>query len=184
MAWKRRCIISRPIFPTPASRASGFLKFCADACARQQPDQERVLSAAFRQLLHGARFPSRQQRDHHSGRFRHSARRLQPEEMAVLSVRPLCRSDRQIPRTYQRTYAELFRRAQPMDFGIGYRWRSHESNLLLSVRLPDDGSATADATSSTETAPPPPHRPRPRKPRPAPPPPPQPAPSHGFLWFQ
>jgi hypothetical protein len=71
-----------------------------------------------------------------------------------------------------------------MDFGIGYRWRSHESNLLLSVRLPDDGSAAADATSSTssiEASPAPPPKPRPRKPRsPAPPA----EPSHGLFWFR
>jgi hypothetical protein len=70
-----------------------------------------------------------------------------------------------------------------MDFGIGYRWRSRESNLLLSVRLPDDGSVTADATSSTEPAAPAPasHKPRPRKPRPSPPPV---EPSHSFFWFR
>ena len=39
-------------------KASGFLKFCCDARARQQPDQERVLSAALRQLHHGARLTS------------------------------------------------------------------------------------------------------------------------------
>jgi hypothetical protein len=44
-------------------------------------------------------------------------------------------TDRRIPRTLSaESYAELFRRAQPMDFGIGYRWRTHESNLLLSVK--------------------------------------------------
>ncbi|HSY56398.1 MAG TPA: hypothetical protein VK834_08105, partial [Bradyrhizobium sp.] len=90
----------------------------------------------------------------------------------------------EFPARYQQSYAELFRRAQPMDFGIGYRWRSHESNLLLSVRLPDDGSAAADATSSTssiEASPAPPPKPRPRKPRsPAPPA----EPSHGLFWFR
>ena len=70
----------------------------------------------------------------------------------------------EFPGRYQESYAALFRRAQPIDFGIGYRWRTHESNVLLSVRLPDDGSASSDATSSTETALPPP--PRPRRPRP------------------
>jgi len=35
-----------------------------------------------------------------------------------------------------------------MDFGIGYRWRSFESNLLLSVKLPSDGSESADTTPS------------------------------------
>jgi hypothetical protein len=40
------------------------------------------------------------------------------------------------PGRYQPRYAELFRRSQPMDFGIGYRWRTFETNLLLSVRVP------------------------------------------------
>ena len=74
----------------------------------------------------------------------------------------------EFPSRYQESYAALFRRAQPMDFGIGYRWRTHESNLLLSVKLPDDGTASSDAMSSTEASPPPPSSapPRPRRPRP------------------
>jgi hypothetical protein len=40
------------------------------------------------------------------------------------------------PGRYQPDYAELFRRAQPIDFGIGYRWRSYETNLLLSIKVP------------------------------------------------
>ena len=55
---------------------------------------------------------------------------------------------------YNAKYAALFKNAPPIDFSIGYRWRTPKSNVLLSVRLPDDGSAGADATSSTETAPP------------------------------
>jgi hypothetical protein len=65
----------------------------------------------------------------------------------------------EFPGRYQESYASLFRRAQPIDFGIGYRWRTPETNVLLSVRLPDDGSPAIDATASTE-APPPPPRPR------------------------
>jgi len=42
----------------------------------------------------------------------------------------------EFPGRYQPKYAELFRRGQPMDFGIGYRWRSFESNLLLSIKVP------------------------------------------------
>ena len=105
-----------------------------DARARQQPDQERVLSAALRQLHHGARFPARQQRHHHPGRFRHSARLLQSRRNGASSrsaAMPVRSANS--PGRYQESYAELFRRAQPMDFGIGYRWRTHESNLLLSV---------------------------------------------------
>jgi hypothetical protein len=73
----------------------------------------------------------------------------------------------EFPGRYQQQYAELFRRSQPMDFGIGYRWRSFESNLLLSVRLPSDDSGQVDATPAVE--PPQPKPPRPRKPRPPPP---------------
>jgi hypothetical protein len=90
------------------------------------------------------------------------------------------------PGAYQPKYAELFRRAQPMDFGIGYRWRSFESNLLLSVQLPSDSSGSADATPSAPAAEPAqpqqslqPKPPRPRKPRP-------PAffdPPRDFFWF-
>jgi hypothetical protein len=64
-----------------------------------------------------------------------------------------------------------------MDFGIGYRWRAHESNLLLSVRTSPD-EPLADATSSTE--PPPAAPPRPKKPRPPAPVGPQ---RGGFFWF-
>jgi hypothetical protein len=42
----------------------------------------------------------------------------------------------EFPGRYQPKYAELFRRSQPIDFGIGYRWRTFESNLLLSIKAP------------------------------------------------
>ena len=35
---------------------------------------------------------------------------------------------------YQPRMAELFQRASPLDFGIGYRWRKNESNLLLAEK--------------------------------------------------
>src|SRR6201996_2292609 len=81
----------------------------------------------------------------------------------------------EFPGRYQQSYAELFRRAQPMDFGIGYRWRTHDSNLLLSVKTGPDEPTVPDATASTEPIAPPP-RPRPKKPKP-------PEPRHGFFWF-
>jgi hypothetical protein len=84
----------------------------------------------------------------------------------------------EFPGRYQEQYAELFRRSQPMDFGIGYRWRAFESNLLLSVKLPSDDTGSVDTTAAAE---PPPQKPqRPRRPR-------QPVaaqPSRGFLWFR
>jgi hypothetical protein len=80
----------------------------------------------------------------------------------------------EFPGRYQQSYAELFRRAQPMDFGIGYRWRTHDSNLLLAVKTGPDEPSVPDATASTEPVAPPP-RPRPKKPKPEP--------RHGFFWF-
>ena len=37
---------------------------------------------------------------------------------------------------YQRPLSQIFRRAPPIDFGVGYRWRLCESNLLLAVKKP------------------------------------------------
>jgi hypothetical protein len=50
------------------------------------------------------------------------------------------------PGRNQPAMRELFRkgRAEPIDFGIGYRWRPRESNLLLAVR-----SATRAASDET-----------------------------------
>jgi hypothetical protein len=64
-----------------------------------------------------------------------------------------------------------------MDFGIGYRWRSHESNLLLSVKLAG-GPADGLETMSSAEPPPPRHAPAVRKPRP-----PAPIPQPNFFWF-
>lgn len=46
------------------------------------------------------------------------------------------------PRTYQPMLSQLYRkgRAGPLDFGIGYRWRPRESNLLLAIK---NGAKTA-----------------------------------------
>ena len=51
-------------------------------------------------------------------------------------------------RTYQERMGELFSKgnAIPIDFGIGYRWRKNESNLLLAQKV-------AAATSDNELAP-------------------------------
>jgi hypothetical protein len=51
------------------------------------------------------------------------------------------------PNTYQPKLAELFKKsATPLDFGVGYRWRSSESNLLLAIR--DDPGLTGAAGAS------------------------------------
>jgi hypothetical protein len=63
------------------------------------------------------------------------------------------------PGKYQSKYAELFQRSQPIDFGIGYRWRSVESNLLLSVKVAPDSAGVVEAPLS-EVAQQKPQRPR------------------------
>jgi len=52
------------------------------------------------------------------------------------------------PGRYQHEYSALFRDARPIDFGIGYRWQPHASNLLLAIKKP----AEAGAEASTQAA--------------------------------
>jgi hypothetical protein len=161
-----------------SARASGFLKFCTSLA----PGNSLVKSASY--LMHAGNFTV--VRD---WLLANSATIVQDDSgipLASFDARkwrffPFGRYDGPIaefPGRYQESYAALFERAQPLDFGIGYRWRPHESNLLLSVRV-----AAADDTSplqtSTEPLPQPPPRPR-RPPRPEPYPPPPPMPF--WLW--
>jgi hypothetical protein len=162
-------------------KASGFLKFCAAL----GPGNSLIKSASY--LLHSGNFTT--VRDF---LLVNSATIIQddsgiplpyysPKKWRFFPFGRYAGPIDEFPGRYQRSYAELFRRAQPMDFGIGYRWRTHESNLLLSVKLPDDGSASSEATSATETAPPPPPR-RPRRPRPPADVGPQPRGGGFFIW--
>ncbi|MCC7346471.1 MAG: hypothetical protein IT538_03650 [Variibacter sp.] len=73
--------------------------------------------------------------------------------------------------------AELFKKAKapPLDFGIGYRHRGHDSNLLLAVRreplklsAPQTSQATPPAIASPPAAVPPPAAPPPVPPAPIP----------------
>ncbi|WP_171709140.1 hypothetical protein [Bradyrhizobium archetypum] len=144
-------------------KASGFLKFCATLA----PGNSLLKSASY--LLHSGNFTTVR-----NFLLNNSATIIQDDSGIPLAYystkkwrlfpfgRYLGPIDK-FPQHYQPSYAELFRRAQPIDFGIGYRWRTPETNVLLSVRLPDDGSPAIDATSSAEAAPPPP---RPRRLRP------------------
>ena len=147
-------------------KASGFLKFCATLA----PANSLIKSASY--LLHSGNFTTVR-----NFLLNNSATIIQDDSGIPLTYYnakkwrffPFGRYAGPIsefPGRYQESYASLFQRAQPIDFGIGYRWRTHESNLLLSVRLPDDGSAGTDATSSAEPPPPPPPPPRSRRPRP------------------
>ncbi|VIO65850.1 hypothetical protein CI1B_09580 [Bradyrhizobium ivorense] len=153
-------------------KASGFLKFCATLA----PGNSLIKSASY--LMHGGNFTTVR-----NFILANSATIIQDDSGIPLTYynakkwrffpfgRYLGPIDK-FPGRYQASYAQLFSRAQPIDFGIGYRWRTHESNVLLSVKLPDDGTGAAEAAAAPEEiAPAPPPRPRPRKPRPLPPPP-------------
>jgi hypothetical protein len=161
----------------PGVRASGFLKFCAPLA----PGNSLIKSASY--LLHSGNFTTAR-----DWLLANSATVVQddsgiplanynPKKWRFFPFGRYAGPIEKFPSRYQQQYADLFRRSQPMDFGIGYRWRAYESNLLLSVRLPFDDTGQADATPAP--APPPPTPPRPKKPRP-------PAPigqSGGFFWF-
>src|SRR5580692_10723024 len=133
-------------------RSSGFLKFCATLA----PGNSLLKSASY--LLHSGNFST--VRDFI---LANSATVIQddsgiplgyysPKKWRFFPFGRYAGPIDKFPGRYQPSYAELFRRAQPMDFGIGYRWRSHESNLLLSVKLPADGSGSVDATPAEPSA--------------------------------
>ena len=160
-------------------KVTGFLKFCATLA----PGNSLIKSASY--LLHSGNFTTVR-----NFILANSATVVQDDSGVPLAFYdprkwrffPFGRYAGPIdefPGRYQPAYAELFRRAQPMDFGIGYRWRTHESNLLLAVKVPSDGSAPVESTSSTEPPPPAPPRARhvPRPPRDVGEPP------RGFRWF-
>jgi hypothetical protein len=159
-------------------RSSGFLKFCAGLA----PGNSLIKSASY--LLHAGNFST--VRDFI---LANSAAIIQddsgiplayysPKKWKFFPFGRYAGPISEFPGKYQEEYAELFRRSQPMNFGIGYRWRSYESNLLLSVRLAADETAPVDTTSSADPLPAP-RPPRPHKPRP-----PQPVESRsGFSWW-
>jgi hypothetical protein len=157
-------------------RNSGFLKFCATLA----PGNSLIKSASY--LLHSGNFSTVR-----NFLLAKSATIIQddsgipladydPAQWQFFPFGRYAGPIAEFPGKYQEQYAELFKRSQPMDFGIGYRWRSFESNLLLSVKLPsgDTGrvDAAASATPSRQT------QPRPRRPR-------QPdiVEPRGFPWF-
>jgi hypothetical protein len=116
-------------------RASGFLKFC-DTLGL---GDSLLKSASY--LLYNPNFSTVRE-----FLLAHSASIIQDDSGIPLAfydstrwrlfpfgryVEPIA----EFPGRYQPKYAALFTRAQPMDFGIGYRWRPRESNLLLSIRV-------------------------------------------------
>jgi hypothetical protein len=126
---------------------SGFMQFCE----KLAPGDSLIKSASY--LLHHGGFTK--VRDF---LVAHSATLLQDD-----SGVPLAYFDRKkwqlkafgrylqplgiFPNTYQPRLAEFFRKSStPINFGIGYRWRPNESNLLLAVR--EDVTGNADASAS------------------------------------
>jgi hypothetical protein len=145
-------------------KSSGFLKFCETLA----PGNSLLKSASY--LLHAGNFST--VRDFI---LANSATIIQddsgipltdynPRKWRFFPFGRYAGPIAEFPGRYQPAYAELFRRSQPMDFGIGYRWRSYESNLLLSVKLPTDDSGSVDATPAEPSSqiPTPARRPRPQ----------------------
>jgi hypothetical protein len=114
---------------------SGFLTFCA----RLGTADSFIKSASY--LLHGGGFSKVR-----GFLLEHSATILQDDSGIPLvyfdqkkwRLQPLGRYAGPLSifaRAYQPRMAELFRKAAPLDFGLGYRWRRNESNLLLAQKL-------------------------------------------------
>ncbi len=125
---------------------SGFLTFCG----KLGPADSFIKSASY--LLHTGGFTRIR-----SFLLNHSATILQDDSGIPLAyfdprkwrLEPFGRYVGPLSifgNSYQAGMAELFRHATPIDFGIGYRWRKNESNLLLAQR-------TGTATAETELVP-------------------------------
>jgi len=137
-------------------KSSGFLKFCETLA----PGDSFVKSASY--LLHSGGFSKVRE-----FLLANTATMVQDDSGIPLAyydarkweLHPFGRYLGPIsifPGTYQARYAELFRKAKPIDFGIGYRHRSNESNLLLAVKKTQDAEADAsppDAATTSSTAP-------------------------------
>jgi hypothetical protein len=150
----------------PGVKVTGFLKFCETL----GPGNSLIKSASY--LLYSGNFSTVR-----NFLLAHSATIVQDDSGIPLAdynprswrLFPFGRYAGPIdkfPGRYQAQYAELFRRAQPMDFGIGYRWRSHESNLLLAVRTASDDAGVETTSAAPSRGPAQPRPPRPPKPRP------------------
>jgi hypothetical protein len=127
-------------------KSSGFLKFCESLA----PGDSLVKSASY--LLHSGGFSTVR-----NFLLANSAAMVQDDSGIPLSyydpqkweLQPFGRYLGPIGifgGMYQAKYAELFKKSRPIDFGIGYRSRPGESNLLLAVKKPQ--AASGEATSA------------------------------------
>src|SRR5580692_4095080 len=141
-------------------RSSGFLKFCATLA----PGNSLIKSASY--LLHAGNFST--VRDF---LLANSSTIIQddsgiplgdydPKKWRFFPFGRYASPIEVFPGRYQAKYAELFKRSQPLGFGIGYRWRAYESNLLLSVRLAAGETGNVETTSAAPVTEPVRHKPR------------------------
>ncbi len=115
---------------------SGFLEFCAHLGR----GDSLLKSASY--LMHSDNFSSVRQfvLDHSNAVVEDDSgipvRYFKEEEWKLEPFGNYLRPLRIFPRSYQPQLNALYRkgRATPLDFGIGYRWRPRQSNLLLAVR--------------------------------------------------
>jgi hypothetical protein len=117
-------------------KSSGFLKFC-DGLGR---GDSLLKSASY--LLHSDNFSKVRAfvLDHSSAVVEDDSgipvRFFKEDEWKLEPFGNYLRPLSIFPRSYQPQLNALYRkdRAAPLDFGIGYRWRPRQSNLLLAVR--------------------------------------------------
>ena len=144
-------------------KASGFLKFCETLA----PGNSLIKSASY--LLHSGNFTTVR-----NFLLNNSATIIQDDSGIPLAYystkkwrffpfgRYLGPID-EFPGRYQDSYAALFRRAQPIDFGIGYRWRTPEIECAAVGEIARrwiaryrrhgiDGGAAATAAASAQAA--------------------------------
>jgi hypothetical protein len=118
------------------TRSSGFLKFCETLGA----GDALVKSASY--LLHGSNFANvRQFLLNRSQTIVQDdtgvpARFFKKEEWDLRPFGAYLGPIEIFPGMYQPQLAQIFRQGRPpkLDFGIGYRWRGHDSNLLLAIK--------------------------------------------------
>ena len=131
----RRSTISAPTSPTAAWTRSGFLTFCGKLGVADSFIKSASYLLHKRRLQRSARLSPRSQRHDPAGRQRHPARLFRAEEVAAAAVRPLRAAAFDLPPRLPAAHGGTFRKATPIEFGLGYRWRKNELNLLLAQKL-------------------------------------------------
>jgi hypothetical protein len=117
-------------------KRSGFLKFC-DGFGQ---GDSLLKSASY--LLHSGNFTTVRDYllDHSDAIVEDDSgiplRDFKSDEWKLYPFGNYLRPLSLFPRTYQPALARLYHTdyAGPLDFGIGYRWRPRQSNLLLAIR--------------------------------------------------